>query len=74
MVENKEKVAKITPKNDISEKKKKKKKKKKKNNYKDMMADIMKPKVSQEEKLKLKRDAMMENALGGGSFKKIEVI
>ncbi len=70
MVENKEKVAKITPKNDISEKKKKKKKK----NYKDMMADIMKPKVSQEEKLKLKRDAMMENALGGGSFKKIEVI
>ena len=72
MVENKEKVAKITPKNDISEKKKKKKKKK--NNYKDMMAHIMKPKVSQEEKLKLKRDAMMENALGGGSFKKIEVI
>ena len=72
MVENKEKVAKITPKNDISEKKKKKKKKKQ--NYKNMMADIMKPKVSQEEKLKLKRDAMMENALGGGSFKKIEVI
>ena len=76
MVENKkeEQVTKITPKNDISEKKKKKKKKKKKQSYKDMMAAIMKPKISPEEKLKLKQEAMMDNALGGGNFKKIEVI
>ena len=40
MVENKEEVTKITPKNDNSEKKKKKKKKKKKQSYKDMMEHI----------------------------------
>ena len=34
-----------------SEKKKKKKKKSKKQSYKDMMADILKPKISDEERI-----------------------
>ena len=69
MAENKKDVTKIIPKNDIS--KKKKKKKKKKQSYKDMMADILKPKISEDEKLKLKNDDMKENGLGGGKFDKL---
>ena len=72
-IKKEEQVTKVTPKNDISKKEKKKKKKKKKH-YKDMMAAILKPKLSEEERNKIKQDAMKENSLGGGSFKKIEVI
>jgi hypothetical protein len=56
------------------EKKKKKKKKKKKQSYKDMMADILKPKTTVEERLKLKKESMIMNGLGGGKFKQIETI
>ena len=60
----------------ISEKKKKKKKKKKskKQSYKDMMANILKPKLTDEERSKLKKDSLLQNALGGGRFQKMEKI
>jgi len=57
-----------------SKKKKKKKKKTKKQSYKDMMADILKPKLTDEERSKLKKDSMVQNALGGGRFQKMEKI
>ena len=57
-----------------SEKKKKKKKKSKKQSYKDMMADILKPKLTEQERSKLKKDSLMQNALGGGRFQKMEKI
>ena len=57
-----------------SEKKKKKKKKSKKQSYKDMMAEILKPKITDEERIKLKKDSMQQNALGGGRFQKMEKI
>lgn len=52
----------------------KKKKKKKKLSYKDMMADILKPKITEEERIKIKKDTMKINSLGGGSFAKMEKI
>ena len=57
-----------------SEKKKKKKKKNKKQSYKDMMAELLKPKITDEERLQLKKDSMQQNALGGGRFSKMEKI
>ena len=57
-----------------TEKKKKKKKKKKKQSYKDMMADILKPKLTDQERIELKKQSVMENGLGGGSFGKLERI
>ena len=54
--------------------KKKKKKKKKKLSYKDMMADILKPKNTEEERRKIKKDTLKINSLGGGSFAKMEKI
>ena len=57
-----------------SEKKKKKKKKKKKQSYKDMMTDILKPKLTDEERSKLKKESLLQNALGGGRFQKMEKI
>jgi hypothetical protein len=58
----------------VAEKKKKKKKKKKKLSYNDMMAQILKPKISNEERIQLKKNSMQENALGGGRFSKMERI
>ena len=55
-------------------KKKKKKKKKKKLSYNDMMAQILKPKISNEERIQLKKESMQQNALGGGRFQKMEKI
>ena len=54
--------------------KKKKKKKKKKLSYNDMMAEILKPKISNEERIQIKKDSMQQNALGGGQFSKMEKI
>ena len=54
--------------------KKKKKKKKKKQSYKDMMAQILKPKITNEERIQLKKQSMEQNALGGGRFSKMEKI
>ena len=53
---------------------KKKKKKKKKQSYKDMMAQILKPTITNEERILLKKQSMEENALGGGRFSKMEKI
>ena len=55
-------------------KKKKKKKKKKKLSYNDMMAQILKPNISNEERIQLKKESMQQNALGGGRFQKMEKI
>jgi len=57
-----------------TEKKKKKKKKKKKQSYKDMMAQILKPTITNEERIELKKQSMEQNALGGGRFSKMEKI
>ena len=57
-----------------TEKKKKKKKKKKKLSYNDMMAQILKPTISNEERMRLKKESMEQNALGGGRFSKMEKI
>jgi len=54
--------------------KKKKKKKKKKQSYKDMMAQILKPTITKEERILLKKQSMEQNALGGGRFSKMEKI
>ena len=54
--------------------KKKKKKKKKKQSYKDMMAQILKPTITNEERIQLKKQSMEQNALGGGIFSKMEKI
>ena len=54
--------------------KKKKKKKKKKQSYKDMMAQILKPTITNEERIQLKKQSMEQNALGGGRFSKMEKI
>ena len=54
--------------------KKKKKKKKKKQSYKNMMAQILKPTITTEERIRLKKQSMQENALGGGRFSKMEKI
>ena len=53
---------------------KKKKKKKKKLSYNDMMAQILKPTISNEERMRLKKESMEQNALGGGRFSKMEKI
>jgi len=53
---------------------KKKKKKKKKQSYKDMMAQILKPTITNEERIQLKKQSIEENALGGGRFSKMERI
>ena len=53
---------------------KKKKKKKKKQSYKDMMAQILKPTITNEERIQLKKQSMEQNALGGGRFSKMEKI
>jgi len=53
--------------------KKKKKKKKKKQSYKNMMAQILKPTITTEERIRLKKQSMQENALGG-RFSKMEKI
>ena len=59
----------------VAEKKKKKKKKKKKTvSYKDMMSQILQPKIPDEERLRIKKDSMHQNALGGGRFSKMEKI
>ena len=58
----------------VAEKKKKKKKKKKKQSYKDMMAQILKPTITTEERIQLKKQSMAQNALGGGNFSKMEKI
>ena len=58
----------------VTEKKKKKKKKKKKQSYKDMMAQILKPTITAEERVQLKKQSMEQNALGGGRFSKMEKI
>ena len=58
----------------VNGKKKKKKKKKKKQSYKDMMAQILKPKITNEERIQLKKQSMEQNALGGGRFSKMEKI
>ncbi len=58
----------------VIEKKKKKKKKKKKQTYKDMMAQILKPTITTEERIQLKKQSMTQNALGGGKFSKMEKI
>ena len=39
-----------------------------------MMADILKPKITEEERIKIKKDTMKINSLGGGSFAKMEKI
>lgn len=54
--------------------KKKKKKKKKKQSYKDMMAQILKPKITDQERIALKKQTVMSNGLGGGNFGKLEKI
>ena len=53
---------------------KKKEKKKKKQSYKDMMAQILKPTITNEERIQLKKQSMEQNALGGGRFSKMEKI
>ena len=53
---------------------KKKKKKKKKQSYKDMMAQILKPTITNEERIQLKKQSIEQNALGGGRFSKMEKI
>jgi len=58
----------------IVHEKKKKKKKKKKQSYKDIMAQILKPTITNEERIQLKKQSMEENALGGGRFSKMEKI
>ncbi len=58
----------------VTEKKKKKKKKKKKQSYKDMMAQILKPTITNEERIELKKQSMEQNGLGGGIFSKMEKI
>lgn len=52
----------------------KKKKKKKKQSYKDMMAEILKPTITNEERIQLKKQSIEQNALGGGRFSKMEKI
>ena len=52
----------------------KKKKKKKKQSYKDMMAQILKPKITDQERIALKKQTVMSNGLGGGNFGKLEKI
>jgi len=54
--------------------KKNKKKKKKKQSYKDMMAQILKPKITDKERMAIKKQSVMNNGLGGGSFGKLEKI
>jgi hypothetical protein len=56
------------------QKKKKKKKKKKKVSYNDMMAQILKPTITDEERIQLKKNSLEQNALGGGRFSKMEKI
>jgi len=51
-----------------------KKKKKKKQSYKDMMAEILKPTITNEERIQLKKQSIEQNALGGGRFSKMEKI
>ena len=58
----------------VNTEKKKKKKKKKKQSYKDMMADILKPKLTDKERIELKKQSVMQNGLGGGNFGKLERI
>jgi len=58
----------------VNPEKKKKKKKKKKQSYKDMMAEILKPKITDQERIALKKQTVMSNGLGGGNFGKLEKI
>ena len=39
-----------------------------------MMAQILKPQISNEERIQLKKESMQQNALGGGRFQKMEKI
>ena len=57
-----------------TEKMKKKKKKKKKQSYKDMMAQILKPTITDEQRITIKQQTVMSNGLGGGNFGKLERI
>ena len=50
-----------------------KKKKKKKNTYASMMADVMKPKLSEAEK-KEELDSKLKSQVGGGQFSKLDKI
>ena len=58
----------------VNPEKKKKKKKKKKQSYKDMMAQILKPTITDEERIAIKQQTVMSNGLGGGNFGKLERI
>ena len=42
--------------------------------YKDMMNAILKPKLTDKERIELKKQSVMQNALGGGNFGKLERI
>ena len=55
----------------VDAEKKKKKKKKKKQSYKDMMAAILKPKLTDQERIELKKQKVLKNGFGGGNFGKL---